>query len=57
MGGAAPGQLRILEAVAKRVGIRLERFVLNIERFGNTSSASIPIALDEAFWAGKIPGD
>jgi len=50
--------LRIIEAVSKRVGIGLERFVLNIERFGNTSSASIPIALDEAIRVGKIkPGD
>lgn len=46
--------LRIIDAVSKRVGIGLERFVLNIERFGNTSSASIPIALDEAIRAGTI---
>jgi len=50
--------LRIIEAVSKRVGIGLDRFVLNIERYGNTSSASIPIALDEAARAGTIkPGD
>jgi len=50
--------LRIIEAVSKRLGIGLERFVLNIERFGNTSSASIPIALDEALRAGTIkPGN
>jgi 3-oxoacyl-[acyl-carrier-protein] synthase-3 len=50
--------LRIIEAVAKRVGIELDRFVLNIARYGNTSSASIPIALDEAARAGTIePGD
>jgi 3-oxoacyl-[acyl-carrier-protein] synthase III len=50
--------LRIIEAVAKRVGIELDRFVLNIERYGNTSSASIPIALDEASRAETIkPGD
>jgi len=46
--------MRILEAVAKRVGIGLERFVLNLEKYGNTSSASIPIALDEARRAGTI---
>ncbi|MDB4985467.1 MAG: 3-oxoacyl-[acyl-carrier-protein] synthase [Myxococcaceae bacterium] len=46
--------LRILEAVSKRVGIELTRFVLNIARFGNTSSASIPIALDEAVRAGTV---
>jgi 3-oxoacyl-[acyl-carrier-protein] synthase III len=50
--------LRIIEAVAKRVGIELDRFVLNIARYGNTSSASIPIALDEAARAGTVkPGD
>jgi 3-oxoacyl-[acyl-carrier-protein] synthase-3 len=46
--------LRILDSVSKRVGIGLDRFVLNLERFGNTSSASIPIALDEARRAGTI---
>jgi 3-oxoacyl-[acyl-carrier-protein] synthase-3 len=50
--------LRIIDGVSKRVGIGLDRFVLNLERFGNTSSASIPIALDEALRAGTIkPGD
>lgn len=46
--------MRILESVSKRVGIGLERFVLNIDKYGNTSSASIPIALDEAVRAGTI---
>jgi 3-oxoacyl-[acyl-carrier-protein] synthase III len=46
--------MRILDAVAKRVGVGLERFVLNLEKYGNTSSASIPIALDEARRAGTI---
>jgi len=46
--------LRILEAVSKRIGVGIERFVLNIARYGNTSSASIPIALDEALRAGTI---
>jgi 3-oxoacyl-[acyl-carrier-protein] synthase-3 len=46
--------LRILDSVSKRVGIGLQRFVLNLERFGNTSSASIPIALDEALRDGRI---
>jgi 3-oxoacyl-[acyl-carrier-protein] synthase III len=49
--------LRILEAVSARVGIGMDRFVLNIAKYGNTSSASIPIALDEARRAGVIePG-
>jgi 3-oxoacyl-[acyl-carrier-protein] synthase III len=46
--------MRIIEAVSKRVGIELDRFVLNISRYGNTSSASIPIAFDEALRAGTI---
>jgi 3-oxoacyl-[acyl-carrier-protein] synthase-3 len=46
--------LRILAQVAQRLDIPLERFVLNIERYGNTSSASIPIALDEARRDGRI---
>ena len=40
--------MRILEQVSKRVGIGLDRFVLNLDKYGNTSSASIPIAFDEA---------
>ncbi len=48
---------RILSQVAQRLAIPLNRFVLNIERYGNTSSASIPIALDEAVRDGRIkPG-
>ncbi len=39
--------LRIIEAAAKRLKIERERIVVNIERYGNTSSASIPIALSE----------
>src|SRR5450432_177843 len=50
--------LRIISQVALRLDIPMERFVLNIERYGNTSSASIPLALDEASRDGRIkPGD
>jgi 3-oxoacyl-[acyl-carrier-protein] synthase-3 len=50
--------LRIISQVALRLDIPVERFVLNIERYGNTSSASIPLALDEGFRDGRIkPGD
>jgi 3-oxoacyl-[acyl-carrier-protein] synthase-3 len=45
---AHQANLRIIEGVAERVGIPLDKFFLNIERYGNTSSASLPIALDEA---------
>jgi 3-oxoacyl-[acyl-carrier-protein] synthase-3 len=46
--------MRIISQVAQRLDIPLDRFVLNIERYGNTSSASIPIALDEAVRDGRI---
>ncbi len=49
--------LRIIQQVAVRLRLPLERFVLNIERYGNTSSASVPLALDEAVRDGRIqPG-
>jgi len=39
--------LRIIEAVAKRSKVPMEKVYVNVDRYGNTSSASIPIALDE----------
>lgn len=45
---AHQANLRILEGVAGRLDLPMSRFYINIDRFGNTSSASIPIALDEA---------
>ena len=45
---------RILDAVAKRLGIPAERVVSNMAKHGNTDAASIPIALDEWVRAGKI---
>ncbi len=54
---AHQANMRILDQVATRLGFPLTRFVLNIEEYGNTSSASIPIALDEAVRDGRIkPG-
>ena len=47
---------RILKAVAKRSGVAFERFFLNVERVGNTSSASIPLAIIEAE-SSLNPGD
>jgi 3-oxoacyl-[acyl-carrier-protein] synthase-3 len=46
--------LRIIEGAAKRFNIPRERFILNIDRFGNTSAASIPLALDEAARDGRV---
>ena len=49
--------VRILNATAKKLGIAPERVVLSVDRHGNTSAASIPLALDEAVRAGRIkPG-
>lgn len=45
---------RIIDFAAKRLKISEDKFFLNIERYGNTSSASIPIALDELNRAGKL---
>jgi 3-oxoacyl-[acyl-carrier-protein] synthase-3 len=50
--------LRIMEAVAHRLGIPLERVAVTIHKYGNISSATVPIALDEAHRQGRIrPGD
>ncbi len=46
--------LRIIEAVANRVGISMEQVIVNIDRYGNTSAATIPTALDEAIRDGRI---
>lgn len=49
---------RIIDAIGKRLGVPDEKVYVNIERFGNTSSASIPIALDEANRKGLLkPGN
>ena len=50
--------LRIIESIAQYLELPMERFFVNLDRYGNTSAASIPIALDEARRAGRInPGD
>ncbi|HMQ29507.1 MAG TPA: beta-ketoacyl-ACP synthase III [Chloroflexaceae bacterium] len=50
--------VRIIEAVAKRLEIPMERCYINLDRYGNTSAASVPIALYEAAEGGRIaPGD
>ncbi len=49
---------RIIDATAKRLGLTEDKVFVNLHNYGNTSSASIPIALDEANRAGRImPGD
>jgi 3-oxoacyl-[acyl-carrier-protein] synthase-3 len=50
--------MRIIDAAVNQLGIPQEKVFNNIQRYGNTSGGSIPIALDEAFRAGRIkPGD
>lgn len=50
--------IRIIDAVAKRLKLPREKIYLNIDRYGNTSAASVPLALDEANRQGLLkPGD
>jgi 3-oxoacyl-[acyl-carrier-protein] synthase III len=46
--------MRIIEATAKHINIPLTKVFVNVDRYGNTSSASIPIALDEAIDCGRV---
>jgi 3-oxoacyl-[acyl-carrier-protein] synthase-3 len=49
--------LRIIDATAKHAGIPMSKVMVNLDRFGNTSSASIPLALDQALAEGRVgPG-
>lgn len=49
--------IRIIESTAKHSGIPMDRVFVNIDRYGNTSAASIPLALDEAVRSGRLtPG-
>jgi 3-oxoacyl-[acyl-carrier-protein] synthase-3 len=48
---------RIIEATAKHAGISMDKVMVNLERYGNTSSATIPLALEEAEMLGRLkPG-
>ncbi len=46
--------LRIIEAIANRMGLPMDRFMVNLDRFGNTSAAAVAIALDEAHRTGRM---
>ena len=46
--------IRILKAVSQRLGLPFSKTVINLDRFGNTSAASIPLALDEAVKGGRV---
>ena len=49
--------VRILKAVVERLGLPMDKVMLNLDCYGNTSAASIPIALDEAVRRGRIKQD
>ncbi|HEY3320191.1 MAG TPA: beta-ketoacyl-ACP synthase III [Planctomycetota bacterium] len=57
IGAIIPHQanIRIIESAAERLEIPLDMFVTNIQSYGNTSAASVPIAMDEAARAGRLP--
>ncbi len=46
--------LRIIDATVKRLGISYDQVMINIERYGNTTAATIPLALSEAYQMGKL---
>jgi 3-oxoacyl-[acyl-carrier-protein] synthase-3 len=49
--------VRIIEATAKHAGMAMNKVMVNVDRYGNTSSASIPLALDQAITEGRVkPG-
>lgn len=48
--------LRIIQATADRLGLPMGKVLTNIDKYGNTSAASIPIALDEAVATGRVKG-
>lgn len=46
--------IRIMESAAQRLGLAPEKVFINVDRYGNTSAASIPLALDEAYTTGRV---
>jgi 3-oxoacyl-[acyl-carrier-protein] synthase-3 len=46
--------IRILKSLAERLGLPLEKMYVNVQKYGNTSAASVPIAIDEANRAGRL---
>lgn len=56
LGAFIPHQanMRIIEATAKHASVSMDKVYVNVDRYGNTSSASIPIALDEAIEQGRV---
>ncbi len=62
--GVSPGEIdllvphqaniRIIDALATRLGLPMDKVMVNIDRYGNTSAASVPVALDEAVREGRV---
>jgi 3-oxoacyl-[acyl-carrier-protein] synthase-3 len=48
---------RIIVALAERLGVPMQKVIVNLEKYGNTSAASVPVALDEARRQGRIKPD
>jgi 3-oxoacyl-[acyl-carrier-protein] synthase-3 len=46
--------MRIIKAIADRAGMSIDKFVINLDRLGNTTAATVPLALDEAVRDGRI---
>ena len=46
---------RIIDSALQSLGLPADKVVVNLDRFGNTSAASIPLAMDEAFQQGRVP--
>jgi 3-oxoacyl-[acyl-carrier-protein] synthase-3 len=46
--------IRIIEATAKHAGIPMDKVYVNVDRYGNTSSATIPVAIDELIESGRV---
>ena len=46
--------LRILEYASEKLNYPLDKMMINIDKYGNTSAASVPIALDEAVRSGRV---
>jgi len=50
--------MRIVQAIADRINLPIDRFFINLDRYGNTTAATVPLALDEAIRSGRVkPGD
>jgi 3-oxoacyl-[acyl-carrier-protein] synthase-3 len=45
---------RIIDAVAKKIGLTRDKVIVNIEKYGNTTAATIPVAMSEAWQAGRM---